>query len=82
MIFLLEYSRTLGRLVTFKRFADADRTIAERARLDLELSRNREDVQTEIVLLEASTEAALRKTHRRYFESARQIIESSTGTLG
>jgi len=32
----------------------------------------------EVVLLEAATEDALRKTHRRYFQSPREIIEAST----
>ncbi|OLE84032.1 MAG: hypothetical protein AUF76_04610 [Acidobacteria bacterium 13_1_20CM_2_65_9] len=78
MIFLIEYDRKRGRIVTFKRFPDTDRSTAEKDRLDLELNRNGQEVRTEIVLLEAATEDALRQTHRRYFQNAREIIESST----
>jgi hypothetical protein len=78
MIFLLEYDRRQGRLVTFKTFDDGQRADAEQARLDLELSQNRARVHREVVLLEAATEGALRKTHRRYFQNAREIIEAST----
>jgi hypothetical protein len=80
MIFLLEYDRRRGRLVTFKEFVESERATAEQARLDLELSRNGEEVRNEIVLLEASTEAALRQTHRRYFQTPREIIEAAKET--
>ena len=78
MIFLIEYDRKQGRIVTFTRFRDTDRSTAEKDKLELELERNAQSVGSEIVLLEAATEQALRLTHRRYFETAREIIESST----
>ena len=78
MIFLLEYDRRRGRLVTFKRFRDTNRLAAEKERLDLELWNNQRGRSTEIVLLEAATERALRVTHRRYFQNLRQIIEATT----
>ena len=78
MIFLLEYDRRQGRLVTFRTFDELDRANAEKARLDLELSRDRMQAHREVVLLEAATEDALRKTHRRYFQSPREIIEACT----
>lgn len=78
MIFLIEYHRRRGKIVTFKRFRDADRAAAAEARLDLELSRRGASTPTEIVLLEAETEAAIRRTHRRYFQTVRQMIEAST----
>ena len=77
MIFLIEYNRPEGRLVTFKRFQDSERLKAQNARLDLELDLNRRRVNHEVVLLEAASEAALRRTHRRYFETLRQILESA-----
>ncbi len=77
MVFLIEYSRTEGQIVTFKTFKDSERHDAETARLDLELDLNRKGVGHEVVLLEASSEIALRRTHRRYFEDARQIAESA-----
>ena len=78
MIFLIEYDRRKGCLVTFTTFDDSERGDAEKARLDLELNRNRAQAHREVVLLEAATEEALRKTHRRYFQNTREIIEAST----
>jgi len=77
MIFLIEYNRREGRLVTFKRFQDSERLKAQNARLDLELDLNRRQGNHEVALLEAASEAALRRTHRRYFEDLRQILESA-----
>ena len=77
MIFLIEYNRPEGRLVTFKRFQDSERLKAQNARLDLELDLNRRRVNHEVVLLEAASEAALHKTHQRYFKTLRQILESA-----
>ena len=78
MIFLIEYDRPSGRIVTFQSFDESSRELAANARLSLELRRNQQQVDREIVLLEAVSENALRQTHRRYFETARQIIESNT----
>ena len=39
----------------------------------------RSRVDHDVVLLEAMSEEALRRTHRRYFENPRQIIESTSG---
>lgn len=81
MVFLIEYDRQLGKMLTFRPFRDADRTVAEKQRLDLELKRGgASSAAVEIVLLQAESEAALRLTHRRYFQTAREIIESTTGS--
>ena len=80
MIFLIEYNRPEGQLVTFQRFQDSERLTAQNARLDLELDLNRRGVSHEVVLLEAASEAALRRTHRRYFEDASQIVKSASGS--
>ncbi len=77
MIFLIQYSRPQGRIVTFECFDDWEREKASNARLEIELDLNRRRVDHEVVLLEASSEEALRRTHRRYFEDASQI--GSTG---
>ena len=79
MIFLIEYNRPEGQLVTFQRFQDPERLTAQNARLDLELDLNRRRIDHEVVLLEAVNEAALRRTHRRYFETLSQILKSATG---
>lgn len=78
MIFLIQYNRPEGRIVRLKRFADSERTLAERERLEIELDLNRTGVDHEVVLLEAVSEEALRRTHRRYFENPRQILRSTS----
>jgi hypothetical protein len=78
MIFLIEYDRPQGRIVTLTTFTDAERVAAQDARIKTELALNRTGVDHEVVLLEAGSEEALRLTHRRYFESARQIATSTS----
>jgi hypothetical protein len=76
MIFLIEYDRTRGEIVTFRTFDDSERQIAEDSRLDLELELNRLGTEHEVVILEAATEEALRRTHRRYFENLSELVNS------
>jgi hypothetical protein len=71
MVFLIEYDRERGRLVSIKSFANSDG--AEESRLQLELELNLKGVRNEVVLLEAATEEALRRTHRRYFEDLTEL---------
>jgi len=73
LIFLIEYNRARGTLVEMRTFDDSSRKLAEDARLELELRLNREGVEHEVVILEASSEEALRRTHSRYFESLAEI---------
>ena len=77
MIFLIEYDRSQGRIVTFKGFDYAERSKAEDSRLEMELDLNRRGVNHEVVLLEAPSEDVLRRTHQRYFEDASQIVKSA-----
>lgn len=74
MIFLIEYDRSSGSLITFERFNNAERESAEKARLEMELELNRRGVEHEVVLLGAETEEALRRTHRRYFEDLAELV--------
>ena len=76
MLFLMEYRRSEGRIVTFKTFDDSERLNAEKSRLEIELDLNQQKIDHEVVLLEAEDEIALRKTHRRYFEDLSQIAKS------
>lgn len=76
MVFLIEYDRPTGRIVSRQEFSDACRGDAEKARLDLELDLSRREIVREVVLLQAADEGALRRTHRRYFETPQQL---STG---
>jgi hypothetical protein len=72
MVFLIHYDRLVGKLLKFERFSDDQRGHAETTRLNLELSGL--SPSTEVVLLEADDEDTLRRTHRRYFETASAII--------
>jgi hypothetical protein len=81
MIFLIEYNRREGRIVTFRDFADSQRREAEDLRLNIELVLNHKGVDHEVVLLEAESEDALRRTHQRYFKDLRQILRSSSSPL-
>jgi wyosine [tRNA(Phe)-imidazoG37] synthetase (radical SAM superfamily) len=80
MIFLIEYERARGRIVTMRAFDDSEKEVAEETRLNLELDLNAKHMSNEVVLLEAASEEALRKTHRRYFEDLSQLLNSSATT--
>ena len=73
MIFLIEYDRKRGQLVTFESFNDSERETAEELRLQLELDLNLKSIDNEVVILEAATEEAVRRTHRRYFEDLAEL---------
>ncbi|MGH2397969.1 MAG: hypothetical protein ACRDFW_13550 [bacterium] len=77
MIFLIEYIRREGRIVSFKTFDDLERREAENSRLEIELNLNRAGVDHEVVLLEAASEDALHRTHQRYFDDLSQISNST-----
>ncbi len=75
MIFLIQYDRPSGRVVSLQRFRDRDRKRAEDTRLALELELKRSGVEREVVILEAKTEDILRRTHRRYFEKLEDLAK-------
>jgi hypothetical protein len=77
MVFLIEYDRPKGKIVRFQVFEDAERSRAEDSRLDIELSLNRQGIKHEVILLGATSEEALRRTHRRYFERLEEIAKST-----
>jgi len=78
MMFLMEYNRSAGLLVTFRRFDDAAQ--ARQAQFALELDLHRKGIEHEVVLLEAESEAAIRRTHRRYFEDLPTLL-NAIGTI-
>jgi hypothetical protein len=80
MLFLIEYDRSRGSIVTLREFDADSRDIAEDARLDLELDLNRQGVEHEIVILDAPSKEALRHTHGRYFESVAELAGGSLQT--
>jgi hypothetical protein len=75
VLFLIEYDRNHGRIVELEVFDDSERQKAEDSRLERELALNRASIEHEVVLLEAATEEALRRTHRRYFVDTLRISE-------
>lgn len=81
MIFLIEYDRPQAQVVRFESFEDIERIKAERLRFEIEITLHRQHLDREVVVLEATSEQALRRTHRRYFENAKQIVESTDKEL-
>jgi Ran GTPase-activating protein (RanGAP) involved in mRNA processing and transport len=76
MLFLIEYDRNQGQIITFKKFNAMERQNAEGSRLEMELNHNRLGTEREVVILEADSEEALRRTHRRYFESLTELVNA------
>jgi hypothetical protein len=76
VIFLIVYDRLSGRLETLKPYDGSDRRTAEQERLQTEIDLLRQGKPREVVLLDAASEEALRRTHRRYFEDVGQIVAS------
>lgn len=74
MIYLIEYDRESGKLLRLDEYASGNQIRAEEDRLTIELDLLRRSVAHEVVLLEASNEDELRKTHRRYFERLEQLM--------
>ena len=77
MLFLVEYDRSLGSVAQITVYEDSERELAENDRLQLELKLHSQGIEKEVVLLEASSEDALRRTHRRYFENLEELAKSS-----
>jgi len=75
MLFLIEYDRPSGTLVQFRKFEDTERQAAQDARLELELKLNHEDLQREVVILEAPSEEDVRHTHGRYFKGLPELVK-------
>ena len=75
MIFLIEYDRHQGRVVTLRTFDKLERRKVEYERLEMEIDLNRRGRVHEVILFEAATEADLRRTHRRYFEDLTDLVK-------
>jgi len=75
MLFLIEYDRLRGQLISFRPFDASEASMVQDARLSLELDLKRKGVEREVVVLEAHDEDALRRTHRRYFENLKELAE-------
>ena len=80
MLFLVEYDRARGSVARITAYDDSQRQLAEHARLKLELKLYQQGIEREVVLLEAASEEALRRTHRRYFEELVDLARSSASS--
>ncbi|MFA6239763.1 MAG: hypothetical protein WC655_02465 [Candidatus Hydrogenedentales bacterium] len=80
MYFLIDYDRSTGHS-DIRPFADGQKREADEARLELELHYHRLGVDREVVLLDAASEVALRKTHARYFEKIESLAKSLAKAL-
>lgn len=78
MLFLVEYDRTQGKIASFRTFDSVDRKEAEECRLELELDLSHRGIDHEVVMLEAASEQALQRTHRRYFEDFPELATLSS----
>ncbi len=74
MLFLIQYDRRAGHIVRLERFTDDQQRLAADTRLELEIELRRHGQNHEVVLLDAASEAALRKTHGRYFEDVQGLL--------
>jgi hypothetical protein len=79
MIFLISYDRRTQRLTEpVETFDSSERSSARRRRHEIQLGLPVEVGRYEVVLLEASDEQAIRKTHARYFaDSEHALIEDA-----
>ncbi len=77
MLFLIEYDRQTGKIVTLREYSDSDRLVAESDRLDLEVDLHNVEREHEVVLLQAASQEALRRTHARYFEDISDLVKAS-----
>jgi hypothetical protein len=60
-------------MVSIESFNDSERNKAQDMLLTLELQLNQNGNDKEVVLLEAESEEAVRRTHRRYFEDLTEL---------
>ena len=67
MIYYVEYSREQQKTLSFKSYPESDRSLAQAHALSREIELSRQNLQLEIVLLEANNEVTVRNTHPRYF---------------
>lgn len=79
MLFLIEYDRSRGEIVSMTTYADELREHVHEVRLQMELRLRREAAKREVVIMEAANEDALRKTHARYFKSALALAPPTPG---
>ena len=71
--FLIVYDRSRNKLLTLQEFSSSERRVAMDRRFELEM-REREHPQVEVVVLNADSLDAIKRTHGRYFSSPAQLL--------
>lgn len=74
MYMLIDFDQQNGQLISNQTFAESERAVAEKTRLDLELALHSAGSMREVVILRAVDEAHIRRTHRRYFETWEELL--------
>ncbi len=75
MTFVIEYDRAKGTVERIEPFKN--RREAAFLRLELSIRASVSGLDREIVTLDAASEAALRKTHRRYFVGVKDLANNA-----
>jgi hypothetical protein len=81
MLFLIEYDRGRGKTISLRTFYNSERPKAHDAAFELELSLHGRKIEREVVILEATSEKAIRLTHSRYFESLDELTNNLRARL-
>ena len=70
--FLIHYDRPAGRLLSVREYADDDRA---QAYADVNAQESAKPAHVEVVLLSARSLDDIKRTHGRYFKTAREIAQ-------
>jgi hypothetical protein len=76
--YLVVFNRREGAIVRFSEFERANDALTARFDAEAEFV---EDVDIEVVVLGAASEAALQRTHGRYFHGVREMANTALGKL-
>jgi hypothetical protein len=76
--YLVVFNRREGSIVRFSEFPQANDALTARFDAEAEFVG---DTDIEVVVLGAASEAALRRTHTRYFQGAREMAQTALNKL-
>jgi hypothetical protein len=73
--FLLIYDREIQRIIELREFSEDNREEADATRLAAQRLALANNLDQDIVLFQAASEEALRRSHGSYFFSERELLE-------
>jgi hypothetical protein len=76
--YLLVFNRRASSIVRFSEFAQASEALTARFDAEAMYSDNRD---IEVVVLGANSDAALRRTHARYFQGTKEMADTALSEL-